>query len=127
MKIDNHRCRSERSLMTIRKWLLEAGDGPSTSVHIPSSRFDHISHHNSCFNKIIKRKRQKYYAKKTSIIDWFCEFIKKIFTVYDENQLKCDKKIHHYPIDDTSVSMITCSTCQFENIDLLYKPYICFI
>jgi hypothetical protein len=113
--MDNHRCRSQKSLTTVRKWLLEAGDGP----RIPSSRFDHNIQSKSCFNKIIKRKRfnkQKYYSKTISIIDWFYESIKKIFTVYDENQLKCD----NHPIDDTTVSLMTCSTCQFESTD----PYI---
>ena len=128
--MNNHRCISQKSLITVRKWLLEAGDDPSTSLCIPSSRFDHIVQQKSCFNKIIKRKRvhtQKYFSKTTSMIDWFYESIKKIFTVYDENQLKYDKQIYHHSIDDTTVSMITCSTCQFENVDPHINRYIYLI
>ena len=76
--MNNHRCKSQKSLITIRRWLSEAGDGPS---------------------KIIKRKKlnyQKYHSKTTSIIDWFYEFIKNIFTVYD----------------DRNLSIRTCSSCQ---------------
>jgi hypothetical protein len=109
--MNNHRCISQKSLITVRKWLLEAGDGPSTSFCIPSSKLNHNIQKKSHLNKIIKRKRpnnQIYHSKTTSIIDWFYEFIKEIFTVYDQTQLKSDDVI-----DDTT----TCSTCQFDNVD----------
>jgi hypothetical protein len=118
--MNNHRCRSEKSLITIRKWLSEAGDSLSTSMYYPSSRFDHNIKQKSYLKKIIKRKKfnnQKYYSKSTSIINWFYEFIKKVFTAYDENPLKSNEQIHHSSIDETTLSIITCSTCQFENVD----------
>lgn len=124
--MNNHRCISQKSLITIRKWLLEAGDGLSTSFCLPSSKFNHKSR----MNKIIKRKRyndQKYHSKPASIIEWFYEFIKKIFTIYDESQLKCDGQIHHHGIDDATISIMTCSTCQFENVNPHINAYICFI
>ena len=112
--MNNHRCRSQKSLISIRKWLLEAGDGPSTSFCIPSPK---LNHKKSYLNKIIKRKRYNKHLKSTSIIDWFYEFIKNIFTVYDKSQFKYNEQIHHHGIDDTTISIITCSTCQLENVD----------
>ncbi|CAF0866588.1 unnamed protein product [Rotaria sordida] len=121
--MNNHRCKSQKSLITIRKWLVESGDGPSTTICIPSSRIKHDIQQKSCLNKIIKRKRfnnQKYYSNTTSFIDWFYEFVKKIFLIYDERKSKYDEQIYHPTIDDTTISTITCSTCQLKNID----PYI---
>jgi hypothetical protein len=112
----NHRSISEKSLITIRKWLLEAGDGLSTSIYIPSSRFNQNLKQKTHLNKIIKRKRFNY-SKRTSIIDWFYEFIKKVFTAYDENSLKCNEQTYHHTMDDTNLSIMTCSTSQFENVD----------
>jgi len=111
--MNNHRCRSQKSLITIRKWLLEAGDGLSTSIYVPSSSFDDNGKRKSYSNKIIKRKKfnnKKFYFKTTSILDWFYQFIKKVFTTYDEN-------LHNPVIDDTTRSIMTCSTCQLENVD----------
>ena len=82
--MNNHRCLSQKSLITIRKWLLEGSDSLSP-------RFDH--HHErskSHMNKIVKRKRfhpKKFDSKPRSIISWFYEFIKHIFTVYDKSPL----------------------------------------
>jgi len=125
--MNNHRCRSQKSLITIRKWLLEAGDAPSSSIYVPSSKFDHNVKQKSNLNKIIKRKRfnnQKFYSKSASIIDWFYECIKNVFTVYDENSLKSNKKIHDPVIDETNLSIMTCSTCQFENVNARISTYI---
>jgi hypothetical protein len=125
--MNNHRRRSQKSLITIRKWLLEAGDGPSSSIYVPSSKFDHNVKQKSYLNKIIKRKRfnnQKFYSKSTSIIDWFYEYIKKIFTVYDENPLKSNEQIHDPTIDETTLSIMTCSTCQLKNVDAHISTYI---
>ncbi len=123
----NHRCRSQKSLITIRKWLLEAGDGPSTSFCISSSRFDHNVSQKSRSKKIFKRKRfnnKKYCSKATSIIDWLYEFIKKVFTAYDENPLKSNEQMHQPIIDETTLSIMTCSTCEFENTDAHISTYI---
>ncbi|UJR24932.1 hypothetical protein I4U23_006296 [Adineta vaga] len=74
---------SKKSLIPIRKWLFEAGDGPSTSYHISSLK--HNNHHNrqnSYCNKISKRKKSQSIPLR--IIDWFYEFVKNIFTIHDE-------------------------------------------
>jgi hypothetical protein len=111
--MNNHRCLSQKSLITVRNWSSERGDGLSTSICIPSSKFDHNVKSKSHLNKIIKRKRfnnQKYYSKPISIINWFYEFIKHIFTAYDESPLH----------DDTTRS---CSTCQFEHVHARINTY----
>lgn len=112
--MNNHRCRSQKSLIPIRKWLLEAGDGLSTS------RLNHNVKQKAHSNKITKRKKfnnQKFYSKTTSIIDWFYEFIKNVFTAYEANPLKSNQQTHHSAVDETNLSMTTCSICQLENID----------
>ncbi|CAF1174084.1 unnamed protein product [Adineta steineri] len=104
--MNNHRCISQKSLISIRKWLLDAGDGPSPSFCSPSSKFNCNIKQKSGLDKIMKRKKHKnykYYSKSTSIFDWFYEFIKKIFT-------------NHERMDDTSLSTITYSTCHYNEI-----------
>jgi hypothetical protein len=124
-----HRCKSEKSLITVQKWLLEAGDCPSTSFCVRSSKLDNNIQQKLGLNKINKRKRvtrHKYNSKTTSIIDWFYEFIKSIFTIYDENHLKCNEQIYHQEIDDAHMSVKTYSTYPLENLISQLDKYIQF-
>jgi hypothetical protein len=110
--MNNHQCQSQKSLITVRKWLLEGDDSLSPSICSPSSGFDHHEKSKSHMKKIVKRKKinqKKYDSKPKSIINWFYEFIKHIFTVYDESSL------NDRTTNNTTRSIMTCSTCQFEH------------
>ena len=123
--MNNHRCTSEKSLVTVRKWLLQSGDGLSTIIHTTPSKLDHNVKQKPYLNKVIKRKRsnsQKCYPKTTSLINWLYEFIKNVFTVYDESPLKSEDQF----INDTNASVMTCSTCQLDNADTQMNVYSSF-
>jgi hypothetical protein len=108
-------------LIAVRKWLLVEGDDSlSTTICIPSSRFNHRRKSKLHLNKIIKRKRfnhQKSYSKTTSIMNWFYQFIKHIFIVYDKSPL------HDRTTNDTTQSIMTCATCQFEHVHARINTY----
>ena len=113
--MNNHRCLSQKSLLTVRKWLFEGGDTLSTS------RFNQNSKSKANLKKTMKRKRldhQKDLSQTTSIIDWFYQFIKNIFTVYEENP------IHHDKTDHTIRSIMTDSTGQSEHLNARISTYI---
>ena len=119
--MNNHRCLRQKSLISVRKWLFEGGDALSTSICIPSSRFDQNSKLKANLKKANKRKRlnhQKHLSQTRSIIDWFYQFIKNIFTVYEENP------IHHDETNDTIRSTVTYSTSQSEHLSARVSTYI---
>ena len=101
--------------MNVRKWLFEAGDGPSGTLVLPRPTG---KRGNEPRRTLIQRRgmrQQKSMVKSASLIDWFYKFFKEVFTVYHRTEPTLDDGSCRQDISSAIASSISCSRCQVEH------------